>query len=115
MPFDAAYFTTKLPSQCQEVPGHPVVRMILHDAREFLIRDVKEAATGYVMLEIYAPQGHARGGFEFPPAVSLIETPTVPTAIAYEAIAQVQLQAAAPEAAGRLGFRPPRSQGEKTS
>jgi hypothetical protein len=40
---------------------------------------------------------------EFPPAVSLIESPTTPTAIAYEAIQQVYLQAASPEAAGRLG------------
>jgi len=104
MTFDAAYFTTGLLAQCRELSGTPVVRLILHDGREFLVRTVREAKAGYVLLEIYAPQGHARGEFEFPPAVSLIESPTYPTALAYEAIQQVLLQSAAPEAAGRLGF-----------
>jgi hypothetical protein len=105
MAFDAEYFTTRLPTQFKDVPGTPVVRMILHDGREFLVREIKEAAPGYVMLDIHAPQGQARGGFEFPPAVSLVETPTAPTAIAYEAIAQVYIQAASTDAASRLGFQ----------
>lgn len=104
MTFDAAYFNTALPAQCRDLAGTPVVRLILHDSRELLVRAVREAAAGYVLLEIYAPQGRARGEFEFPPAISLIELPTYPTALAYEAIQQVYLQAAAPDAAGRLGF-----------
>jgi hypothetical protein len=104
MTFDAPYFKSALPAQCRDLSGAPVVRLILHDGREFLVRSVREAAAGYVLLDIYAPQGQARGGFEFPPAVSLIELPTYPTALAYEAIQQVFLQAAAPDAAGRLGF-----------
>ena len=63
------------------------------------------------MLEVYAPQGSARGPFEFPPAVSLIESPTCPSAFAYEAIQQVFLQAATLEAAGRLGFVMPPDRG----
>lgn len=106
--FDATYFTRGLPAQCRELTGHPVVRVILHDRRELLVRSIKEAAPGYVMLEIYTPQGPARGEFEFPPAVSLIEAPTMPTALAYEAIQQVYLQSASPEAAGRLGFMLPK-------
>jgi hypothetical protein len=108
MSFDAPYFTSGLPAQCRELPGPPVVRIILHDGREMLVRAVKQAAAGYVMLDIYAPQGAARGEFEYPPAVSLIESPTTPTALAYEAIQQVYLQAASPEAAGRLGFIVPK-------
>jgi hypothetical protein len=104
MAFDAAYFTSGLQAQFHDLSGVPVVRLILHDGREFLVREVKQAAPGYVMLDIYAPQGVARGGFEFPSAISLIETPTYPTAIAYEAIAQVYLQAAPGDAANRLGF-----------
>ena len=104
MTFDATYFTTGLPAQCRELSGTPVVRLILHDGREFVVRAVREAGPGYVLLEIYAPQGNARGAFEFPPAVSLLESPTYPTALAYEAIQQVFLQAATPDAAGRLGF-----------
>ena len=104
MSFDASYFTSGLLAQCRELPGPPVVRIILYDGREMLVRAVKQAAAGYLLLEIYAPQGAARGEFEFPPAVSLIESPTTLTALAYEAIQQVYLQAASPEAAGRLGF-----------
>jgi hypothetical protein len=107
--FDASYFSKGLLAQCRELTGHPVVRIMLHDGRELLVRAVKEAAAGYVTLEIYTPQGAARGEFEYPPAVSLIETPTTPTALAYEAIQQVYLQAASPEAAGRLGFVMPKS------
>jgi hypothetical protein len=108
--FDATYFNSGLLSQCRDLPGPPVVRIILHDGREMLVRAVKQAAAGYVMLEIYAPQGAARGEFEFPPAVSLIESPTTPTALAYEAIQQVYLQAASsPEAVGRLGFVMPKA------
>jgi hypothetical protein len=97
MSFDAPYFTSGLPAQCRELPGPPVVRIILHDGREMLVRAVKQAAAGYVMLDIYAPQGAARGEFA-----------TTPTALAYEAIQQVYLQAASPEAAGRLGFIVPK-------
>jgi len=44
--------------------------------------------------------------------VSLIESPTTPTALAYEAIQQVYLQAASsPEAVGRLGFVMPKAGG----
>ncbi|HTS87236.1 MAG TPA: hypothetical protein VMG41_01995 [Gemmatimonadales bacterium] len=106
MTFDARYFTTGLEAQAQGLAGTPVVRMILHDGRELLVRDVVEAAPGYVMLEIYAPQGPARGSFDFPAAVSLVESATCQTAVAYEAIAQVFLQAATGEAANRLGFLP---------
>lgn len=106
MAFDARYFTTGLEAQAQSLPGAPVVRIILHDGREFLIRDVAEAAPGYVMLEIYPPQGPARGAFDFPAAVSLVESATCATAVAYEAIAQVFVQAATGETANRLGFQP---------
>jgi hypothetical protein len=106
--FDASYFSKGLLAQCRDLSGPPVVRLFLHDGRELLVRAVREVAAGYVLLEIYAPQGAARGEFEFPPAVSLIESPTTPTAIAYEAIQQVYLQAASPEAAGRLGFVMPK-------
>jgi hypothetical protein len=103
--FDASYFTSGLQDQIRGLSGVPVVRVILHDGREFLVRSIREATPGYVTLEIYPPQGTSRGDFEFPPAVSLIELTTYPTAIAYEAIAQVFLQAAPADQAPRLGFQ----------
>jgi hypothetical protein len=103
--FDAAFFKTGLQEQIRGLGGVPVVRLILHDGREFLVRSVRQAAQGYVALEIYPPQGTSRGQFEFPPAASLIELTTYPTAIAYEAIAQVFLQAAPADQGSRLGFQ----------
>jgi hypothetical protein len=102
--FDASYFTTTLPEQLRDLTGVPVVRIILHDGRQLLVRSVRQAASGYVTLEIYPPQGTARGDFEFPPATSLLELPAYPTALAYEAIAQVFLQAAPGDQGVRLGF-----------
>jgi len=102
--FDALFFTTGLHEQLRTLTGVPVVRIILHDRREFLVRTVRQAAPGYIVLEIYPPQGPSRGEFEFPPAATLIDLPTYPTAIAYEAIAQVYLQAAPPDQGSRLGF-----------
>lgn len=106
MAFDALFFKTGLQEQLRGLGGVPVVRVILHDGREFLVRSIRQAAQGYVTLEIYPPQGTSRGAFEFPPAASLIDLTTYPTAIAYEAIAQVFLQAAPPDQGSRLGFQP---------
>jgi hypothetical protein len=103
--FDAQFFSTGLQEQIRGLGGAPVVRVILHDGREFLVRSVRQAAPGYVTLEIYPPQGSSRGAFEFPPAASLIDLSTYPTAIAYEAIAQVFLQAAPADQGTRLGFQ----------
>lgn len=105
MAFDARYFGSGLQEMVRGLGGVPVVRIILHDGREFLVRSIREAAQGYVTLEIYPPQGPSRGGFEFPPATSLIDLPTYPTALAYEAIAQVFLQAAPADQGSRLGFQ----------
>lgn len=104
MAFDALFFTSGLHEQLRTLSGIPVVRIILHDRREFLVRTIRQAAAGYIVLEIYPPQGPSRGAFEFPPATSLIDLPTYPTAIAYEAIAQVYLQAAPADQGSRLGF-----------
>jgi hypothetical protein len=103
--FDALYFSSGLHDQIRGLGGVPVVRIILHGGREFLVRSVRQAAPGYVTLEIYPPQGASRGEFEFPPAASLMDLTTYPTAIAYEAIAQVFLQAAPPDQGSRLGFQ----------
>jgi hypothetical protein len=103
--FDALFFNSTLQEQIRGLGGVPVVRVILHDGREFLVRSIRQAAQGYLTLEIYPPQGISRGQFEFPPAASLIDLATYPTAIAYEAIAQVFLQAAPADQGTRLGFQ----------
>ncbi len=106
MAFDASYFEQGLFTQLQGQPGHPVVRVILHNGREYLVKKIQGVAPGYVMLEIYPPEGESRGTFKFPPAAALLEAGTSPVALAYEAIAQVYVQSTAPEQRGRIGFQP---------
>ena len=106
MAFDSTYFERGLFEQLQKLPGQPVVRVILHNGREYLVRNIQSVAPGFVMLEIYPPEGEARGVFRFPPAASLLESPTSPIALAYEAIAQVFIQSIAEDQRDRLGLRP---------
>ena len=106
MAFDASYFEGGLFDQLKGLPGHPVVRVILHNGREYLVRNIQGTAPGFVMLEIYPPEGEARGAFRFPPAASMLEVSTSPIALAYEAIAQVFVQSTGDDQRERLGFRP---------
>lgn len=105
MAFDSSYFERGLFEQLRGLPGNPVVRVILHNGREYLVRNIQGAAPGFVMLEIYPPEGEARGGFKFPPAASLLEVTTSPIALAYESIAQVFVQSTGDDQRDRLGFR----------
>lgn len=106
MAFDSTYFERGLFEQLQKLPGQPVVRIILHNGREYLVRNIQGVAAGFVMLEIHPPEGEARGTFKFPAATVMLEAGTSPIALAYEAIAQVFLQSTSEDHKDRLGFRP---------
>jgi hypothetical protein len=105
MAFDSTYFERGLFEQLSQLPGQPVVRVILHNGREYLVRNIQRVAPGYVMLEIHPPEGEARGTFRFPPAAALLESASSPIALAYEAIAQVYVQSTGEDQKDRLGFR----------
>ncbi len=103
--FDADYFREGLRKQVEEAGGNPVVKVVLHAGREYLVRDVVQTAPGYVMLNVYPPEETA--GIVAPSSSAYSTVPQAgyhPTAVAYEAIAQVYVSNTTSEMRRRIGF-----------
>ena len=103
--FNADYFRNALPSQIRGIGGNPVVKIVLRSGQELLVRNVKEAADGWLMLNLYPPDEAA--GIVTSLTTSYSGLPKggyYPGTIAYETIAQVYLSSTTTDQKPRIGF-----------
>ena len=103
--FDQTYFQRRLSKQVAEVGGNPVVTVRLHSGDEHLVRDVVEAATGYVMLNVH-PERSAEG-IVSPSSSAYSRVPETgfhPMTVAYEAISTVFISSTTAQERPEIGF-----------
>ena len=105
--FDAKYFRESLAKQVENVGGNPVVRMVLNDGQEYLVRDVVETTPGYLLVNVHPPETTGEIVAASTSAYSMVpETGFHPAAVAYESIAHVYLSTTTAEQRPRVGFNP---------
>jgi hypothetical protein len=101
---DADFFDQQLKATVARVPGSATVEVALHDGRVYHAYRVDHAGAGYVILEVFPPEGTKVESESTKDGLRLLNSDHV--AIPYEAIARVRVTREPPSTSAAIGFHP---------
>ena len=102
--FDAKYFTTDLPDQVRRMVQSATVEVLLHDDRVYQAYRVEDAQAGYVLLEVFPPEGIKPEMDSTSDGWKLANGDRV--AIPYESIAHILVTREVASNGPSIGFKP---------